>query len=59
MMDRSVQLSVICVVGVVSVGALYMNHVDVVQCGIAGLIGFLGAKSIENNSNKKDDPELA
>ena len=45
-MDKSVQLSIITVVGVVSTLSLLKGNTDVVQCGIAGLIGFLGAKSM-------------
>jgi hypothetical protein len=59
MMETTIQMEIIAVVGILSGVALYMGQFDLAQTGIAGLIGFLGGQAIIQAKNSESHEESA
>lgn len=45
-MDKTVQMEVIAIVGVLSAMALYVGQTEMASLGIGGLVGFLSAEQL-------------
>ena len=45
-MNKTVQMEVIAIVGVLSAIALFMGHTEMASLGIGGLVGFLSAEQL-------------
>lgn len=59
MMENTIQMEIIAIVGILSGVALYMGQYDLAQTGIAGLIGFLGGQAIVQAKNSTNHDETA
>ena len=58
MMDRSVQIEIVAVVGILGCLALFMNRPDIASVVVAGLVGFLGGQNAPINPTINNDEDI-
>lgn len=50
MMDKTVQMEIIGIVGFLAALALFTGKADITSVGIAGLVGFLGGQQLQRGA---------